>query len=155
MEITSQSTLFVKFHNDNVKQFYTVNKNHEYDAGFNIYIPNNTLIPSKKCVLVDTHVSANFSPSSKIDSMYYCMYPRSSIYKTPLIMQNSVGIIDVGYTGEIKIPLFNLSDSDYEIKSGTSLTQLVHPRGNKWNIVETDNIAQIDSRGVNGFGSTD
>ena len=32
----------------------------------------------------------------------YYLYPRSSISKTPLILANSVGIIDSGYRGNIK-----------------------------------------------------
>jgi dUTP pyrophosphatase len=89
----------------------------------------------------------------------YYLYPRSSIFKTPIRMANSVGIIDMNYRGEIKAPVdFNyiLSNSDsYTIKKGTKLFQLCHPSlaPVKYNLVDETELS-LTTRNTNGFGST-
>jgi dUTP pyrophosphatase len=52
--------------------------------------------------------------------------PRSSISKTPLIMKNSVGLIDAGYLGNIKAPLYNTSSEPFYITRGQRYVQLVN-----------------------------
>ena len=60
---------------------------------------------------------------SKKNVSYY-LYPRSSISNTPLIMTNSVGIIDSKYTGTLKISLKNVGFNPYTIKRGDKLVQI-------------------------------
>tara|TARA_A100001015_G_C14904375_1_gene677686 strand:- start:481 stop:996 length:516 start_codon:yes stop_codon:yes gene_type:complete len=158
--VTSVSTLLMKFLTDDVKQYYDLNKNHKYDGGVNIYVSEDVILEPNKTKLVPTGISTcvkNITTNidfDTIDTMYYFMAPRSSIYKTPLIMHNSMGIIDAGYRGEIKIPLHNLSGDSYKIEKGVSLAQLLHPRGAKWEVEFTDTLPDFDERGDRGFGST-
>lgn len=83
----------------------------------------------------------------------YYLVPRSSISKTPLIMVNSVGIIDAGYRGEIKVPLHNLGTENYTIKKGERLFQIVSRDLTPINLEITTSLSET-SRGSGGFGST-
>lgn len=89
----------------------------------------------------------------------YYLYPRSSIFKTPIRMANSVGIIDMNYRGEIKAPVdFNYllhNSHSYTIKKGTKLFQLCHPSllPVKYNLVDETELS-LTTRNTNGFGSS-
>lgn len=63
------------------------------------------------------------------------------------------GTIDCGYTGSIRVCLFNNGGSRYEVKKGDKIAQLVitpcaHPH-----LELVDSLEETD-RGANGFGST-
>jgi len=55
----------------------------------------------------------------------YWLVPRSSISKTPLILANSIGVIDAGYNGELMAAFHNTSDKPYEVKQFDRLVQIV------------------------------
>ncbi|MCF6169715.1 MAG: dUTP diphosphatase [Bacteroidales bacterium] len=80
--------------------------------------------------------------------------PRSGLAaKHGLTVLNSPGTIDSDYRGEIKVILVNLSDTDFEIKDGERIAQMIisaHERA-EWEAVETLNET---SRGAGGFGHT-
>jgi dUTP pyrophosphatase len=89
----------------------------------------------------------------------YFLCPRSSIFKTPIRMANSIGIIDMTYRGEIKAPVdFNshLCNTDsYIIKKGTKLFQLCKATLEPimYNKIDESELS-ITNRGIGGFGST-
>ena len=60
-------------------------------------------------------------------SLPYCIYSRSSISKTPLMLANGVGIMDAGYRGECKAALKNISNNEYVIQPYTRLVQACRP----------------------------
>ena len=80
--------------------------------------------------------------------------PRSGLAaKHGLTVLNSPGTIDADYRGEIGVILVNLSDTDFTVKNGERVAQLViskHERG-EW--VSIQNLSDT-SRGGSGFGST-
>ncbi|GFR91217.1 deoxyuridine 5'-triphosphate nucleotidohydrolase, partial [Elysia marginata] len=55
----------------------------------------------------------------------YRLAARSSISKTPLMLANGEGIIDLGYRGSLIAKVRNLSNAQYTITAGTALFQLV------------------------------
>jgi dUTP pyrophosphatase len=55
----------------------------------------------------------------------YWLVPRSSVSKTPLILANSIGVIDAGYNGELMAAFHNTSDKPYEVKQFDRLVQIV------------------------------
>lgn len=63
------------------------------------------------------------------------------------------GVIDPDYTGEVKVALFNLGDSPFEIKKGDRIAQLILERCETPDIREITEVSQTD-RGSGGFGST-
>jgi len=84
--------------------------------------------------------------------------PRSSISKTPLGLANSVGTIDAGYQGPLKIALRNHSDEPWLCRRGDALFQLVRPdlAPARASVVGGDHpaFAEATARGAGGFGST-
>ncbi len=80
--------------------------------------------------------------------------PRSGLaLKKGITVINSPGTIDADYRGEIGVILINLSDSDFEIKSGDRIAQMVIVKHEtiSWKVVD-----KLDDsvRGDKGFGST-
>jgi dUTP pyrophosphatase len=55
----------------------------------------------------------------------FWLVPRSSLSKTPLILANSIGVIDAGYNGELMAAFHNTSDKPYEVKQFDRLVQTV------------------------------
>ena len=81
-------------------------------------------------------------------------YPRSGLgFKYRLQLNNTVGIIDSDYTGEVKILLENISNEDYTIKSGERIAQMVFLPVEEANLVIVDQLSKT-MRGSKGFGST-
>ena len=73
--------------------------------------------------------------------------------KFGITMANGVGVIDSDYRGELRVALFNASDSDYTIHDGDRIAQLmvlpvVQP--------QLQFVEELDetARGCGGFGST-
>lgn len=88
----------------------------------------------------------------KTDSHFWLM-PRSSIYKTGLLMGNSTGVIDKSYRGELKAPVWSMT-ANSQVTRGDRLFQIVAPdMGWIRNIRIVDSIPSTD-RGTGGFGST-
>lgn len=80
--------------------------------------------------------------------------PRSGLAaKHGITVLNSPGTIDADYRGEIKVILANLSDTDFEIKPGERIAQLVVARHEQ---VEWEPVEELSPtvRGAGGFGST-
>ena len=80
--------------------------------------------------------------------------PRSGLaLKKGITVLNSPGTIDADYRGEIGVIIANLSDSDFTIKSGDRIAQMVIANYEKiaWKVVD-----KLDDsfRGNKGFGST-
>ena len=80
--------------------------------------------------------------------------PRSGLAaKYGLTVLNTPGTIDADYRGEIGVILVNISNTDFTVKNGERVAQLViskHARG-EW--VSVQNLSDT-SRGSSGFGST-
>ncbi|NDG14029.1 MAG: dUTP diphosphatase, partial [Betaproteobacteria bacterium] len=69
---------------------------------------------------------------------------------------NTPSTIDGGYTGEVKVILFNTSRDNFVINKGMKIAQAVLCpvlQGKYVNMENIDELPQTD-RGDNGFGST-
>ena len=76
--------------------------------------------------------------------------------KQGLMVLNSPGTVDQGYTGEIQVILFNTTKNNVIIKKGQKIAQAVISPvvSGKWiKLTKVDNINNKD-RNENGFGST-
>ena len=136
------------------------------NSGFDLFVPYKTELPSlaasdgavtmaKLKVKAEMFTVSNTSPAQRTSCGYYLM-PRSSISKTPLVQANHVGLIDMGYRGEIMAALRNVSSSTYTIEANTRLFQLCHPETLPiWvEIVANETELSSTERGAGGFGST-
>lgn len=80
--------------------------------------------------------------------------PRSGLaIKSGITVLNSPGTIDADYRGEVKVILINLSDTDFVIKSGDRIAQLVIARHEQPEVVEVQTLSETE-RGAGGFGHT-
>ncbi len=154
---------------DEIESFYENHSTyHEGDAGLDLFCLEDQTVKKGmigetihfgiKCEMVNKSRTPSVCegglcyPSKKLS---YMLVPRSSISNTPLRMSNSVGIIDMGYRGEIMAKVDNISDRNYTIHKGDRLFQLVHPSLKPFNLQfnPKEGLSQT-SRGEGGFGST-
>lgn len=79
---------------------------------------------------------------------------RSSIYKKDLIQNNSVGIIDAGYTGELVFKFRKMQPYSRRYELGDKIGQLVIVPLPDIELEEVKDFSAPTERGDNGFGST-
>ena len=73
--------------------------------------------------------------------------------KHGITLVNSPGTIDEDYRGEVMVPLINLGESEFVIKRGERIAQMIVAPVAKATIVEIETLTSTD-RGSGGFGST-
>lgn len=79
--------------------------------------------------------------------------PRSSISNTDHYLRNSVGVIDSGYRGEIKVRMSIPALGAKNYKNGDKIAQLIIMKLPWVDIEEVDELSETD-RGEGAFGST-
>ncbi len=110
-----------------------------------------TLRPGQSA-LIPTGIA--LAPETGDEPVAALIYARSGLaIKHGIALQNSVGVIDADYRGEIKVGLINLSGEPYTITSGERIAQMIFTpvrRGIFTQVSELDGT----ERGSGGFGST-
>lgn len=118
------------------------------DVGYDLTIISVFKHISDKITMFETEVALD------IPIGYYVeMVPRSSISKTGYMLANSVGVIDPGYTGTIKVPLIKIDDSMPNIELPVRIAQLILKPYVVSHGTQVETIAS-STRGIGGFGST-
>ena len=84
---------------------------------------------------------------------YGQLHPRSSIFRTGLVLANSVGIIDSGYRGEIQFVFYKPTRTHEIYKVGDRVGQMVILPYQNVVFQEIKELSRTE-RGDNGFGST-
>ncbi len=142
------SALTVDCLGDNMLQeMYNGIKQKAGDAGYDLIVPERLVVPARARAFTIDH-KVRCAPESS-----FFLVPRSSITKTPLRMANSIGIIDVGYRGNLMAKVDNLSDKDYVIDAGVRLFQVCLP-SLATPVVSFGSVSVDTERGTGGFGST-
>ena len=96
-------------------------KQHENDIGYDLSSSKEISLPSKEVTLVSTGVAI----SLPIGIAGFIL-PRSGLASKHLItLINAPGLIDPGYTGELKVPLINHGQNTYTINKHDRIAQLV------------------------------
>ena len=144
-----------------IKEYYArleSENNTRTDSGIDLPVTKDYNINNKcretfnfkiKCQMIGP--KGNFIP--------YYLYPRSSISKTPLILANSVGIIDKDYRGNLMAKVLSIESPDYcdresyKVDKGTRLFQICTPDLSPIGIKIVSELTST-SRGDGGFGST-
>ena len=144
-QVGNENTLKVRFkklYEDAVTPSYAK----DGDAGLDLTAHTVTSIVS------DTYIEYGTGIAVEIPQGYVgLVFPRSSVSKKEnFYLKNSVGVIDSGYRGEIKLR-FNQSDSHYQ--AGEKVGQLIiipYPT------IYLEQVEELSSteRGEGGFGST-
>lgn len=124
-------------------------KKHRGDAGWDLYVSRDCVIPSGDTMDIHTDVKMDMPPY-----LYARIVGRSSTLRKHGLLVNE-GIIDNGYTGELFVGVHNLTNKPFEVKKGMRLAQVIfHPIEDvRW--VRVDEVKPTPGRrGNNGFGST-
>ena len=132
------------------------------NAGFDLFTSEKVnveqtpkLIPfgiSARLQKVEPMPNGNSHEVIKTDSHFFLM-PRSSIYKSGLMMANSTGVIDKSYRGELKAPVWSMTGNS-QVQKGDRLFQIVAPDMGWIRHVRLVDSLPDTERGAGGFGST-
>ncbi len=123
----------------------TPNYSHPGDAGMDIYAV------SKK--EIDKYVEYGTGLSFEIPKDHTMLvFGRSSITEKDLAVANSVGVLDSGYRGELKMRFRRSGPNDYKI--GDRIGQIIILPFPAVEFEEVDKLSLDTSRGTGGFGST-
>ena len=119
---------------------------HEADAGYDLYSREDIVIYSGDSYTFDTGVHIAIYPGWVGDVKS----------KSGLMMKYGIitdGTVDAGYTGSIRVKLFNLGSCAVSIEKGQKIAQLVIKRIATPDLEVVDRLEDTE-RGQNGFGST-
>ncbi len=87
-------------------------------------------------------------------SFGFSVRPRSSVWKTGMILSNCIGTVDEGYTGEISAVFYHVMPNMERYHVGDRVAQLHFDYTNKYiDFIEVDKLDET-ARGSNGYGST-
>lgn len=119
---------------------------HDTDAGADLRSPIDTVVPAMGSRIIDTGVHIQL-PHGYVGMLK----SKSGLHVKHDI--TSEGVIDEGYTGAIKVKLYNHWDEPYSIERGDKITQLVVM---PCEYVQFDLVDDLEDseRGNGGFGST-
>ena len=145
------------------------------DAGFDIFVPDDTLTIPGKLNKINFGVKCSaqifYENGGVCQNTGFYMYPRSSLSGTVLRLANSVGIIDSGYRGSLIgafdclpccDPAYNTALgvstlTQYCMKKYDRLTQICAPGLVPIYVIlvdSEDGLGVETTRGSGGFGST-
>lgn len=125
---------------------YMPTRAHETDAGLDLYSMETIIVPAKESATFDTGVHIELPPQS-------VGFIKS---KSGLNVKHGIqseGVIDVGYTGSIKVKLYNHSGYDYKVNRGDKISQLVILPIYTPTLEVVYDLDETE-RGNNGFGSS-
>ena len=157
-------TLYIRPHTPEVRELIeTQIQKHRYtDSGFDIPIPAeapNLMTEVQHTFRLGISVCATFDSVTPAPCL---LLPRSSIYKTPFRLCNSIGLIDAGYRGEVmaKVDILDWligNGTWLRLEHGSRLFQICQHNFLPWKkIILVDELPEaLDDRGTGGFGSTD
>ena len=126
--------------------------NYPTDSGFDLHSVEYIVIPPFGRALVPTGLKFD------IDEGYELQVRTKSglAINHGLIVLNSPGTVDCGYTGEVQVIIFNTNKTEVVITKGMKVAQgVLSPVVNgRWvQLMEVEDVVEKD-RGDNGFGST-
>jgi dUTP pyrophosphatase len=132
------------------KYAHSPKKAHKEDACFDLRASDAITIPSRGYGTVRTELAIRI-PSGHVG----LIMSRSGLSsKHGVFVLNAPGIIDAGYTGEIKVVLGNMDDFNYVIERGDKIAQFMVQPLMQISMLRGDNMVWEGMRGDRGFGST-
>ena len=126
--------------------------NYDSDSGFDLHSVSEIEIPPFGRALVPTGLSFDIQDGYEIQ-----VRTKSGLaINQGLMVLNSPGTVDNGYTGEVKAIIFNTNPTSFTIPKGMKVGQAVLcPVVNGgWVDLQQTNKINEKERGSNGFGST-
>ena len=122
------------------------------DSGFDLYSTEDLEIGPFGRALIPTGIKLSIPEEFEIQ-----VRSKSGLaINHGLMVLNSPGTVDNGYTGEVQVIVFNTNNNHVRIPKGMKVAQAVLcpvVNGKYVNLIEVDKVTDGD-RGNNGFGST-
>lgn len=147
-EITKNVDLKFVNTSDNVNPEYV----YQTDSGFDLRSTDEVVIQPNGRALIPTGIMLDIPRGFEIQ-----VRSKSGLaLNQGLMVLNSPGTVDFGYTSEIKVILFNTTNQIVKIPKGQKVAQAVLcpvVQGELVNLIQVDKIGEKD-RNNNGFGST-
>lgn len=125
---------------------YMPQRAHDTDAGLDLRSPNTVMVLRRGSVVIDTGVHVQLPKGTA-----GLLVSKSGLNINHGLL--STGLIDEGYTGSIRVKLYNLSDETYIVNEGDKISQLVIIPVVRENITLCSELDDSD-RGDKGFGSS-
>ena len=148
LELIDKMKVRIKKLNDNAVM---PTKAHATDAGFDLYCTSTEVNWGTRKLTCHTGLAFEIP-----DGYVGIIFPRSSVSNKPLMMANSVGVIDSGYRGEVTAK-FNITGmneiyaNNYQV--GDKIAQMIIIPYPEIEFEETDSLSESD-RGTGGYGTT-
>lgn len=143
-----QKLTYEKIHPNAVDPLY----NYPSDSGFDLHATESVNIPANGRMLVPTGLKLSIPTGYEIQ-----VRSKSGLsLKHGLMVLNSPGTVDQGYTGEVKVILYNTNLKDYQITAGDKIAQAVLCPVMCGEVVDLINVEKVEEgeRSDKGFGST-
>ena len=122
---------------------------HKGDSGVDLYSAEDYVLKPMERKLISTGIKIEIPHGYEAQ-----VRPKSGLaIEHGISHANSVGTIDSGYRGEIKVPLINLSDKAYKIEKGKKIAQMVFAKVEEAVFEEVGELSAT-TRNEGGFGST-
>lgn len=128
------------------KGAYMPTRAHAADAGLDLYAPGMAFVYPEDSVTIDTGVHVEIPEG-------YAGFIKS---RSGLMVNHGVvtdGVVDSGYTGSIRVKLFNHGYCELRIDKGAKIAQLVLVKIDTPELELVDELEETE-RGDKGFGST-
>lgn len=122
---------------------------HDADAGMDLRTPVAFIVPAHGDYTVDTGVHVQI-PVGNVG------FIKSKSGLNVNAGLTATGVVDSGYTGSIRVKLYNHSDEDYVFSRGDKITQMVVLPVARFDMIRVDSLEDFGKteRGNGGFGST-
>ena len=122
---------------------------HKGDSGVDLYAAEDYTLKPMERKLIGTGIKIEIPHGYEAQ-----VRPKSGLaIEHGISHANSIGTIDSGYRGEIKVPLINLGDKAYKIEKGKKIAQMVFAKVEEAVFEEVDELGPT-ARNEGGFGST-
>lgn len=125
---------------------YPPTRAHRNDAGLDLFTPIDLIINGGCSVAVDTGVAVAIP-----NGFFGAVEPKSGLLFKKKIF--TFGTVDCGYTGTIRVILFNHGAQPVQFKAGDKIAQLIIEPCITPEIEIVDSLEKTE-RGDNGFGSS-
>lgn len=123
-------------------------KSRTSDAAYDMYAVEDTVIPAKSHVVVSTGIA--IAPPL---GWFYTINGRSGMGSKGIVPFR--GIVDTGYTGEVKVVLYNHTSASFTVQRGNRIAQITPHRVTDVEFKEVQEFSSDYSlRGDRGFGSS-
>ncbi|XP_023012863.2 deoxyuridine triphosphatase [Leptinotarsa decemlineata] len=130
-----------------VPEAYIPTKGSLKAAGYDLRSAFDITVPARGKALVDTGLKIELP-----EGCYGRIAPRSGLAVKNFI-DVGAGVVDEDYRGVLKVVLFNHSDTDFEVRSGDRIAQLICEKI-YYPVLEEVQELTATERGEGGFGST-